>query len=178
MRTCYSILSYYSEFSVPLSSDHKVLSLLETFGQPILWVCLTAHQFFILVDVVWPFILVLSYWHCGLDLNPSQLDRHFGVLHCAIWLNLTELIVFGDSTIVIEWANDKGSLNSSALDPWKLHIKALYAKSHHISILHIYRTQNCEADSLSKMGCSSDPHHIICQKFEDGIQIGECPIPI
>lgn len=58
------------------------------------------------------------------------------------WLGLTDFLVFGDSTSVIDWTNDKGSFNSPNLDAWKCRIQCLIKEFHSITISHIYRIQD------------------------------------
>lgn len=83
-----------------------------------------------------------------------------------------DFTVFGNFKFVIYWENDRGSLNSSTLDSWKSRTKTLVKVFNSVSISHIYWIQNCEADQLSKEGCSLDPNMIKSQFFDSGILQG------
>jgi len=58
--------------------------------------------------------------------------------------------IMGDSKVVIEWLINKGRLPVSLVEGWKVRIKLLAQKFHSISVQHIYRNFNTDADVLSK----------------------------
>jgi hypothetical protein len=56
----------------------------------------------------------------------------------------------GDSRVIIDWLNDRGQLQASTIEGWKIRTKDLIKKFQAISFHHIYREFNKEADQLSK----------------------------
>lgn len=83
---------------------------------------------------------------------------------------LLSLLIYCVDSLASAYCNPKlgltrGSLNSPALETWKSRIRDLTVVFIHIPILHIYQSQNSEADRLSKLGCCSVSDRIIFQRF-------------
>jgi hypothetical protein len=74
----------------------------------------------------------------------------WATLFLATRLSIYELYVLGDSKIVIDWLNRKGSILVANLDGWKERINDLIPLFRSITFAHIYREENKEADLLSK----------------------------
>jgi ribonuclease HI len=92
----------------------------------------------------------------------------WATLTLASRLNITELEVFGDSRIVIDWLNRKGNLQVVTLDCWKERIRDLSKLFSPITFSHIYRDNNKEADRLSKQALQMQTGKIAYNLWEDG----------
>jgi ribonuclease HI len=82
--------------------------------------------------------------------NRAELLGIWTTLLLAKFLNLQTLVIFGDSKLVINWCNGKGSLCSLALEGWKARIQELRCHFNSLSFHHTYRDFNKAADTLSK----------------------------
>jgi ribonuclease HI len=85
-------------------------------------------------------------------------------------LSINEIQVLGDSKVVIDWLNEKGRLQASAIECWKLRIKELIKNFQEISFAHIFREFNKEADFLSKQAIQEPEGRITFFKWVDGIE--------
>jgi ribonuclease HI len=89
--------------------------------------------------------------NCGGGSNTrAELLGVWASLTLAHRLSITDFHVIGDSKIVIDWLNDKGSLQTISIDCWKNRIKELFKFFSAITFAHVYREENLEADFLSK----------------------------
>lgn len=95
------------------------------------------------------------YFHLRLGLGPGTNNhaelitlRH--LLYFALSKNCRQLQIFGDSKIVIDWANNKTICHDFSLK----HIleEIVFLKTHfdQITVSHIFRERNSTADRLSK----------------------------
>ena len=66
------------------------------------------------------------------------------------------LTIFGDSLVIISWANKTASLNSPNPSHWCEDIQSMLQIIPPVTIEHIYREHNQQADSLSKKALSLD----------------------
>jgi ribonuclease HI len=92
----------------------------------------------------------------------GNLNSGFSAMH------ISELQVFRDSKIVINWLNNKGNLNVISLDCWKERIRDLRKSFSLITFSHIYRESNKEADRLSKQALQKQEGKIAYNHWEDG----------
>jgi hypothetical protein len=76
-------------------------------------------------------------------------------------LDLSEISVYGDSKIIIEWLCDKGQLQVHNLEGWKERILKLTNNFHSISFQHIYREYNSATNTLSKHALQQAPGKIV-----------------
>jgi ribonuclease HI len=83
-------------------------------------------------------------------------------------LSITDFHVIGDSKIVIDWLNEKGSLQAISIDCWKDRIKELFKFFSAITFSHVYREENQEADFLSKKALTARPGSIAYNQWVDG----------
>jgi len=83
-------------------------------------------------------------------------------------LSITDFHVIGDSKIVIDWLNDKGSLQEISIDCWKDGIKELFKFFSSITFAHAYKEENLEANILSKKALTAHPRAIAYNKWVDG----------
>jgi len=84
-------------------------------------------------------------------------------------LSIIDFHVIGDSKIVIDWLNEKGTLRSVSIDCWKDRIKELIKFFSFTSFVHVYREENQEADFfLSKKALTCGLGTIAYNQWEDG----------
>jgi ribonuclease HI len=89
-------------------------------------------------------------------------------LFLATRLSIPDLHVLGDSKIVIDWLNRKGSLQVVSLERWKERIKDILKVFRNITFAHIYREENQEADRLSKLALTKPSGSIAYNQWECG----------
>jgi ribonuclease HI len=65
-------------------------------------------------------------------------------------LNIEDLLLLGDSKVIIDWINDKVELRSAALECWKERTTEAKRLFKSFTTTHIYREENNIADQLSK----------------------------
>jgi len=94
--------------------------------------------------------------------------RAWASLTLAIRLSIFELHLLGDSKIIIEWLNRRGTLQAIALECWKERIKETLLHFRDITFTHIYREENMVADTLSKKALSNMLGYIAYNQWEDG----------
>jgi ribonuclease HI len=92
----------------------------------------------------------------------------WATLTLASRLSVSDIHVLGDSKIVIDWLNRKGTLHVATLDGWKDRITELLTLFRSISCAHIYREENQEADRLSKRALNNCPGRIAYNHWEGG----------
>jgi hypothetical protein len=99
--------------------------------------------------------------NCGPGTNTrAKLLGAWALLTLASWFAILELLVQGDSKIVIDWLCGKGSLQVLTLECWKGRLIDLLKLFHNVTFKHIYREDNSEADMLSKQGLLKVPRKI------------------
>ena len=90
-------------------------------------------------------------WNCGIGTNTrSELLALWSLLHYARTLGIDTIHIAGDSRIIVEWFAGKMKLEAVHLTQWMDRILELKRQFLEISIQHIYREINHEADLLSK----------------------------
>jgi ribonuclease HI len=100
-------------------------------------------------------------FNCGQGTNTrAELLGAWASLTLAIRLSISDLLLLGDSKIVIEWLNKRGTIQAVALESWKERILETLPLFRNISYAHIYREENKEADRLSKLALSNLPGSI------------------
>ena len=88
---------------------------------------------------------------CGRSTNTRlELLALWALILIAIHLGIPLLYVFGDSQVIISWVNISTSLNAPLLSHWCDDILSLLHHVPSVTINHIYREHNQQADSLSK----------------------------
>jgi hypothetical protein len=98
----------------------------------------------------------LSFWVLG---------QH---LILATRLSVFDLFMVGDSKIVIDWLNGKGSIMVENLHSWMERISDIIPLFSSLSFAHIYREENKVADSLSKKALFLRQGKISFSHWEDG----------
>ena len=84
--------------------------------------------------------------------NYAELMALKLLLCFAIERNSKKLQVFGDSLVVINWINKIQKCRNTSLDALFEEVSRLLANCESLSLKHVYREQNMEADILSKVG--------------------------
>jgi hypothetical protein len=79
-----------------------------------------------------------------------------------------ELLLLGDSKTTIDWLNGLADFKVAALECWKKRTKEATLQFRKLIFTHIYREENCEADSLSKRALHLPPGQICFTIWEDG----------
>ena len=88
--------------------------------------------------------------------NKAKLEALQLILNVAININISQLQVFGDSKMVVDWVNKKIQINAPHLQQLLNAIRRLLEFFTGFIISHIYRELNLEADGLSKQALLLD----------------------
>ena len=98
------------------------------------------------------------YWNDGMDSNiKAEAMALASLLSMCHFLNIQSLQIYGDSKVIIEHVTEKNHIKNQCLDGWMNRIMTLWRGMEGYSICHIYRSQNVQADILSKKGLLSHP---------------------
>ena len=88
---------------------------------------------------------------CGLNTNTrAECLALWDLLHISKEIGIPTLHVYGDSSVIINWENDKATLTALDLDAWCDNIEGLKACFIALEFQHVYREHNEREDSLSK----------------------------
>jgi len=85
-------------------------------------------------------------------------------------LSLTKLQILGDSKVVIDCLNKKGELHVCTIEGWKTKVHGLLKLFHDISLQHIYKTHNIEAEILSRKSYMEPKGRITYYSWENSIE--------
>ena len=92
---------------------------------------------------------------CGHNTNTrAELLALWILLYFAEAIGLLTLHIYGDSSVVINWANNKATLSSSDLGYWCESISRLKDSFHRLDFQHVYKEHITRADGLSKEALS------------------------
>jgi hypothetical protein len=89
-------------------------------------------------------------------------------LTLALHLALPKLQALSDSKVIIDWLNNRGRLQASAIKGWKHRTKELINKFQVVSFHHIFKEFNKEADQLSKQALHEPKGRITYYLWEPG----------
>jgi ribonuclease HI len=78
------------------------------------------------------------------------------VLRLAQEFGVSQIQIFGDSLLVIQWLCKETTLRNFTLQPLYDDVQLLMTTFSHISLSHIYRDKNMIVDGLSKDGLGLD----------------------
>lgn len=99
---------------------------------------------------------IFIYWNGGKGKNNKvEAMALASLLHFGTCLNIQNLHIFGDSKIIIEHVKRKLFIKFPMLLGWMNRINALWNRKKDYCINHVDRIQNQKADSLLKMGLTS-----------------------
>lgn len=100
--------------------------------------------------------------------SKAELSALWAVLKTAQRKNVLRIQLYGDSKMVIDWANGKSQIKAPQLQYVLSEIKDVLTSFVSVSFTHIYRELNEEADILSKMALALQPGVLIEEEFRDG----------
>ena len=106
---------------------------------------------------------------CGLGTNTrAQLMALCDLLSIAKDIGFPYLHIFGDSSMIINWARDESTLSIVNLEAWCNNTKKLISSFTSVDFSHVYREYNMRADSLSKDGLLMAPSHLSFMEYCKG----------
>jgi len=107
--------------------------------------------------------------NCGSGTNSRvEIMGAWATLTLATRLFVFDLFVLGDSKIIIDWLNGKGSITVANLYSWNERIYEIIPLFRTLSFAHIYREENKVADILSKNALFICQGRISYNLLEDG----------
>ena len=111
---------------------------------------------------------------CGSSTNTrAELLALWASLRVAKDIGLPYLHIFGDSSVIINWAKGVSTLYMVNLEAWCENSKLLMTSFTRVDISHVYREHNTRADTLSKEGLCLAPGHLLLTESYDDEFIGE-----
>ena len=88
---------------------------------------------------------------CGSSTNTiAELLSLWAILMVSNQIGIPLITIFGDSLIIISWVSGLATLNVPSLSHWCDEILSLLQYVPSVTIKHIYREHNQQADGLSK----------------------------
>ena len=102
--------------------------------------------------------------------NITEYEACLHGLRIAVELGVKRLMVYGDSTLVINQLNKDWSCSSEKMDAYCAEIRKLEGKFYGIEYHHVVRDQNQLADHLSKLGSSR-------AAISPGVFVQDLPVP-
>lgn len=99
----------------------------------------------------------------------AEFSAMWTLLYYANMLDLRKMQVFGDSKVVIDWANRRVQIQVVKLQPLLNHNRNIMDEFEWSSFNHVYRKLNEIADGLSKEALELDPGSFIVQEYFDGL---------
>ena len=123
------------------------------------------------------FVLHLSDSHflvfslgCGKSTNTrAKILALWALLVVSKLLGIPLQTIYGDSLVIINWANRISSLDSPTLNHWCEDIRSLIQNFSPLALNHIYREHNQKADYLSKKALMMDPRIGNYSEFMEGM---------
>ena len=86
--------------------------------------------------------------------TKAELVGLWALLLTTQMMGIPTLKVFGDSSVIINWAKGTATLSPPELHYWCKETRNLYSHFLELSFCHIYREHNQHADRLSKLALS------------------------
>jgi ribonuclease HI len=84
--------------------------------------------------------------------NEAEYEALLHGLRLAVSLGIKQLLVYGDSTVVINQVNKSCDRNKENMDAYCLEVPKLENKFYGLEFYHVVRDNNFAADVLSKLG--------------------------
>jgi len=108
--------------------------------------------------------------NCGLGTNSKAelLGLWTSLALASLW-SLDQILVLGDSRIIIDWINRECALHSVHMEGWKDRTRQLSKQFRDIQFRHIPRIHNQQADALSKGALSEVVGRLSIFHSENGI---------
>lgn len=98
----------------------------------------------------------------------AELLSAWASLILASRMHTDELLLLGDSKIIIDCLRGQADFHVAALESWKERTQQATHLFRKLSFTHIFREENSEADTLSKKAFFMPPGHFCFTKWEDG----------
>jgi ribonuclease HI len=107
--------------------------------------------------------------NCGNGTNmKAELLGAWASLILASRLHINELLLLGDSKIIIDWLSGRADFHVADLESWKERTREATQLINKLTFSHIYREENNEADTLSKKALFLPSGHICFTRWEEG----------
>ena len=107
---------------------------------------------------------------CSRSTNTrAKLLALWALLAVSKHLGIPLLTIYGDSLVIINWANMTTSLDSPSLRHWCKDIRSLIHNFSPLTLNHIYREHNQQADCLSKKALVLNPGFGKFSEFMEGM---------
>ena len=74
----------------------------------------------------------------------------WGLLQFSTLIGISDISIYGDSKVIIEWLKDNFNLQVMLINQWCQRVKSLKGSFKQIYFRHISRNFNARADNLSK----------------------------
>ena len=103
--------------------------------------------------------------------TKAELVGLWALLLITQMMGIPTLRVFGDSSVIINWAKGTATLSPPELHYWCRETRKLFSHFLELSFSHIYREHNQHANRLSKTALSMAPGFGTFSEFFDGILI-------
>jgi ribonuclease HI len=114
---------------------------LEGVGAGVLLISPTGEQLKYILQIFWK-----------VSNNEAEYEALLHRLHLAASLGIKRLLVYGDSTLVINQVNKSWDRNKENMDAYYLEVRKLENKFYGLQFHHAVRDNNVAADVLSKLG--------------------------
>ena len=100
--------------------------------------------------------------------NKAELSALWETLKVEKNIHIQEIKMYGDSKVVIDWANEKSTIRAPHLQHLLAEIQTLKLSFIWISFGHVYRELNMEANALSKEALAYQPDLMETEEVLDG----------
>ena len=97
----------------------------------------------------------------------------WALLFIAKDIGLPYLHVFGDSSVIINWAKEVSTFAIVNLEAWCDNTRKLMSFFSFVDFSHVYREHNKRADSLSKAGLNMASGHLTFTEICEGEIFGK-----
>jgi ribonuclease HI len=84
--------------------------------------------------------------------NEAEYEALLHWLRLAVSLGIKQLLVYGDSLLVVQQVNNECDINKDTMDAYVMEIRKMENKFSVLEIHHVIRDNNVGADVLSKLG--------------------------
>ena len=105
--------------------------------------------------------------------TKDELMSLYGLLQFSAFIDISNISIFGDSKVLIEWMNGLFNLQVLSLNQWCQKVQDLRRSFKQITFMHISTIFNSRADALSKSVISLKFGLLRFQEFLEGIVIHE-----